>query len=115
MSLTIFEYDFFYWRIVGKAQIDFNITRELNGHLEFLQNGLISPGIVSAVEATTIDVNFHDPSRFLKDAVLHYFWFINSVNYGQTLTGNFEYNFTAPGEYNIEVYLIKIQQNILML
>jgi len=106
MTLTIYEYDFFYWRAVGKAQIEFNITRELNGHLEVLQNGLISPGIVSSVKTTAIDVKFHDPSSFLKDAVLHYFWFINTVNYGQTLTGHFEYNFTAPGEYDIEVTAI---------
>merc|ERR1712013_956248 len=57
-------------------------------------------------KTTAIDVKFHDPSSFLKDAVLHYFWFINTVNYGQTLTGHFEYNFTAPGEYDIEVTAI---------
>jgi len=105
MTLTIYEYDFFYWRAVGKAQIQFSITRELNGHLDVLQNGLISQSIVSSVKTTAIDVKFHDPSKFLQDAVLHYFWFINTVNYGQTQTGHFEYNFTA-GEYDVEVTAI---------
>ena len=31
---------------------------------------------------------FHDPEDFLKDARIHYFWFINTVNYGQTPTVN---------------------------
>ena len=50
---------------------------------------MISPnGIVSSVKTTVIDVKFHDPSNFLNDAVLHYFWFIDTVNYGQTQTVN---------------------------
>merc|ERR1719356_1226398 len=106
MTLTIYENDFFYWRAVGKAQIEFSITRELNGHLDVLQNGLVSQSIVSSVKETAIDVKFHDPSNFLKDAVLHYFWFINTVNYGQTQTGHFEYNFTKPGDYDVEVTAI---------
>jgi len=106
MTLTIYEYDFFYWRAVGKAQIEFSITRELNGHLEVLQNGGISQSIVSSVKTTAINVKFHDPAHFLQDAVLHYFWFINTVNYGQTQTGHFEYNFTSPGEYDVEVTAI---------
>jgi len=106
MTLTIYEFDFFYWREVGKAQIEFSITRELNGHLEVLQNGGISQSIVSSVKTTNINVKFHDPSNFLQDAVLHYFWFINTVNYGQTQTGHFEYNFTSPGEYDVEVTAI---------
>ena len=43
-------------------------------------------GIISSVKETEIDVVFHDPKGFLKDAVIHYFWFINTVNYGQTPT-----------------------------
>ena len=38
------------------------------------------------MKETEIDVVFHDPKGFLKDAVIHYFWFINTVNYGQTPT-----------------------------
>jgi len=106
MTLTIYEYDFFYWRAIGKAQIEFSITRELNGHLEVMQNGLVSQSIVSSVKSTAINVKFHDPSNFLNGAVLHYFWFINTVNYGQTQTGHFEYNFTTPGDYDVEVTAI---------
>jgi len=107
MTLTIYEYDYFYWRAIGKAQIGFRITRELNGHLDVLQNSMISPnGIVSSVKTTVIDVKFHDPSNFLNDAVIHYFWFIDTVNYGQTQTGHFEYNFTKPGEHDVEVTAI---------
>ena len=80
-------------------------------------------GIISSVKETEIDVVFHDPKGFLKDAVIHYFWFINTVNYGQTptvsvivqlcrdcifclLQGHFEYNFTLPGDYDVEVTAI---------
>ena len=86
-------------------------------------------GIISSVKETEIDVVFHDPKGFLKDAVIHYFWFINTVNYGQTPTvsvvlqhccssvlsallrfhifqGRFEYNFTVPGDYDVEVTAI---------
>ena len=76
------------------------------------------------MKETEIDVVFHDPKGFLKDAVIHYFWFINTVNYGQTPTvrycisqcsgclrfyisqGHFEYNFTNPGDYDVEVTAI---------
>ena len=47
---------------------------------------LLLAGIISSVKETEIDVVFHDPKGFLKDAVIHYFWFINTVNYGQTPT-----------------------------
>ena len=82
----------------------FSITRELNGHLDVLQNGLVSQSIVSSVKETAIDVKFHDPSNFLKDAVLHYFWFINTVNYGQTQTVR---------NYIISNMNINIQTNVL--
>jgi len=111
MSLTIYEFDFFYWREVGKDKVRFSITKELNGHLEVMQNygrqeTQSGESIISSVKETEINVMFHDPSNFLKDAVVHYFWFINTVNYGQTPTGHFEYNFTTPGEYDVEVTAI---------
>ena len=64
----------------------FRITQELNGALQVLQNGQETQSIVSSVLSTNINVQFHDPSNFLRDATIHYFWFINTVNYGQTLT-----------------------------
>ena len=86
-------------------------------------------GIISSVKETEIDVVFHDPKGLLNDAVIDYFWFINTVNYGQTPTvsvvlqhccssvlsallrfhifqGRFEYNFTVPGDYDVEVTAI---------
>ena len=75
--------------IVKIILLMFSITRELNGLLEVVQNGGISTSvvsIVSSVKTTNINVKFHDPANFLQDAVLHYFWFINTVNYGQTQT-----------------------------
>jgi len=91
MSLTIYEFDFFYWREIGKEKIRFSITKELNGHLTVMQNygrteTRLGESIISSVKETEIDVVFHDPKGFLKDAVIHYFWFINTVNYGQTPT-----------------------------
>ena len=66
--------------------VTYRLTRALNGHLEVTQNGLntSTPCIVSSIELTKIDVKFHDPENFLKEATIHYFWFINTVNYGQT-------------------------------
>ena len=66
--------------------VTYRLTRALNGHLEVTQNGLntSTPCIVSSIKHTTIDVKFHDPENFLKEATIHYFWFINTVNYGQT-------------------------------
>ena len=67
--------------------LHFRLTRALNGHLEVTQNGLntSTPCIVSSIKTSVIDVKFYDPENFLQDAVIHYFWFINTVNYGQTL------------------------------
>jgi len=106
MTLTIYVFEYFYWKEVGKAQVEFTITQELNGALQVLQNGQETQSIVSSVLSTNINVQFHDPSNFLRDATIHYFWFINTVNYGQTLTGHFAYNFTEPGEYNVDVSVI---------
>ena len=95
----------------GKEKIRFSITRELNGHLVVMQNygqqeTQAGESIISSVKETEINVIFHDPKGFLKNAVINYFWFINTVNYGQTQTGHFEYNFTTPGEYDVEVTAI---------
>ena len=57
-------------------------------------------GIISSVKETEIDVVFHDPKGFLKDAVIHYFWFINTVNYGQTPTVRY-WIFQCSGCLNI--------------
>jgi len=111
MVLTLFEYEFFYWRSIGKAEILFRITRELNGHLEVRQGGslqetLSGESIISSIKETQIEAVFHDPSHFLDDFVIRYFWFINTVNYGMTQEGKFAYNFTKPGDYLVEVTAI---------
>jgi len=108
MVLTVYEFDYFFWREVGKASTEFRITRELNGKLEVLQGdeSAISNGIISSFKDTKVEVVFHDPSNFLKDAVIRYFWFINAVNFGQTLVGEFFYNFSTPGTYDVEVTAI---------
>jgi len=109
MRLTIYEYfGYIYWREVGRQEITFKVTSELNGKLDVTQAGIkteTSDGtaIVSSVKETSLDVRFHDPSDYLKIATIHYFWFINTVNYGQTQKGQFTYNFTTPGIYNVEV------------
>ena len=48
-------------------------SRKINWHYE-----------VSNITDIFLCVRFHDPENFLKNAVIHYFWFINTVNYGQT-------------------------------
>jgi len=117
MTLTIYEYfGYIYWREVGKHQITFKITSELNGKLEVTQGKVITEtsdgtAIVSSMKETRMNVMFHDPSNYLKIATIHYFWFINTVNYGQTNTGVFTYNFTSPGTYNVEVTTIAYFNN----
>jgi len=111
MSLTIYEYEFIYWKIIGEKHLKYTLTRELNGQLVVSQDGEMTEKTVSSLKDTTIDVKFHDPEDFLKDARIHYFWFINTVNYGQTPTGTFEYNFTDPGEYDVEVSVIAYFDN----
>jgi len=105
MFLTVYKFNVFYWKSIGEMRIEFSLTKSLNGHLELSQNGLVTQSIVSSVKKTSIDVKFHDPSNFLDNAEIRYFWFINAVNYGQTPTGHFEYDF-KPGEYNIECSVI---------
>lgn len=105
MILKVYEHHVFYWKIIGEMRIEFSLTKSLNGHLELSQNGLVTQSIVSSVEKTSIDVKFHDPSHFLDNAEIRYFWFINTVNYGQTPTGHFEYDF-KPGEHDIECSVI---------
>jgi len=105
MFLTIYEFNLFYWKSIAQSTIEFSLTKSLNGQLELSQNGLVTQSIVSSVKSTSIDVKFHDPSHYLDNADIRYFWFINEVNYGQTQTGHFEYDF-KPGEYNIECSVI---------
>jgi len=108
MVLTIYEFDYFFWRDIGKANTKFRITRELNGRLDVEQDPAtgIEGGIINSELETKISVDFHDPSGFLDDATIKYFWFINTVNYGQTTKGEFLRNFTEPGEYDVEVTAI---------
>ena len=63
------------------AKVSFEDENNTQGHRQ-----LLLAGIISSVKETEIDVVFHDPKGFLKHAVIHYFWFINTVNYGQTAT-----------------------------
>jgi len=117
MTLTIYEYfGYIYWREVGKDQVRFRITSELNGKLDVTQAGIKTEtpdrtAIVSSVKETKMNVVFHDPSSYLSVATIHYFWFINTVNYGQTQKGEFTYNFTLPGTYNVEVTTIAYFNN----
>merc|ERR1719495_2453383 len=63
--------------------------------------------IVNSVNKTEIVIKFHDPSNFLKRASrIQYFWFIDTVNYGQTTEGVFSYDFSVPGDYLVESTVI---------
>ena len=108
MTLVIFKYTIFmFWENLGETRIKFSLTKELNGQLIVSQNNLVTQTIVSNNSLTSIDVQFHDPEHFLDKAVsIHYYWFINAVNYGQTAAGHFEYNFIEPGDYIVEVTII---------
>jgi len=111
MTLTIYEYfGYFYWKEVGRNKVRFRITSELNGKLDVTQDG-IKTEIVSTAKEAQMDVKFHDPSSYLDHATIHYFWFINTLNYGQTVKGEFKYNFTTPGYYNVEVTTIAYFNN----
>ena len=125
MTLTIYyhlDYDYYdYWRQIGKHQIKFEITSALNGKLDVEQAGIrevkiikeTSEGtaLISSVKQTRINVKFHDPSKYVNNAIIDYFWFIDTVNYGQTNKGQFIYNFTILGTYWVEMTTIAYLNN----
>jgi len=112
MSLTIYKFVVFWWREVGRQIVVFNVTAVPNGRLEVTQNGHQSEtlkwhSIVSSVKNTKVSVEFWDPSHFLATArKIVYFWFVDSVPFGQTTEASFLYNFSTPGEHEVEVTVV---------
>lgn len=112
MSLTVYKLAVFWWREVGKGTVAFNVTAVPNGKLVVTQNGHQSEtmnweSIVSSIKNTEMRVEFWDPSNFLATArKIVYFWFVDSVPFGHTTEASFSYNFSTPGEHEVEVTVV---------
>lgn len=112
MSLTIYKLFVFFWKEVGKSTVAFNVTAAPNGKLVVTQDGhqsesLQGQSIVSSIKNTEMRVEFWDPSQYLAKArKITYFWFVDSVPFGQSSQGTFSYNFSDPGEHEVEVTVV---------
>ncbi|XP_023346843.1 uncharacterized protein LOC111715712 [Eurytemora carolleeae] len=112
MKLVLFKFNIFYWETEAIANVHFEVTRSLSGRLLVKQNGQQSESmdgnsVINSLSNTEIVIDFHDPSNFLEKASqIKYFWFIDTVLYGQTNKGVFSYNFSTPGEYEVETNVI---------
>ena len=51
---------------------------------------------MSTANKTSASVELLDPTDFLANASLSYFWFVNDTNFGVTVEPNFEYQFISP-------------------
>jgi len=112
MKLSIFKSMEYYWDRVVSETIEFDLKRTLSGKLLVRQAGkqseaMSGQSIVNSINKTEIVIEFHDPSNFLKKASrIQYFWFIDTVNYGQTNQPVFNYNFSTAGDYLVESTVI---------
>ena len=51
---------------------------------------------VSTKNKTVATLKLSDPTDFLRNASLSYFWFVNDTNFGVTVDPHFEYQFGGP-------------------
>ena len=103
----------FFKEKIAQNQVIFQVTKHLNGHLEFSQNGTIvynpftDKTIIKNNGLTDFRVHFHDPSDFLKNAsIMKFFWQINEVFYGISSVNSFNYTFSEPEFYKVEVLVL---------
>ena len=103
----------FFKEKIAQNRVVFQVTKHLNGHLEFRQNGTIITNpvthktIIRNNGLTEFRVNFHDPSDFLKKATaMKFFWQINEVFYGISSVNSFNNTFSEPQFYKVEVLVL---------
>ena len=103
----------FFKEKIAQNQVIFQVTKHLNGQLEFRQNGTIvhnpitGKTIIRSNGLTEFRVNFHDPSDFLKKATaMKFFWQINEVFYGISSVNSFNNTFSEPKFYKVEVLVL---------
>ncbi len=56
---------------------------------------------VSTSNTTIATVKLKDPTNFLENATLSYYWFVNDTSYGQTVVPSFSYKFKEKGFSNV--------------
>ncbi len=81
MTVRVYTKIAFFREELAASSLKYSITKTLNGRLQIVQKGS-RDHIVSSDKETELKVRLHDPSGFLNDAVIQYFWFINDTNYG---------------------------------
>ena len=100
-----------FWRIkLAENKVNYTLTSHLNGKLVHSQKSInVSHDghhVVRSTEDTQLIVDFHDPSGFLSNASMQFYWFINTFNYGPTDNDSFTFRFFPPDEYHVEVIVI---------
>ena len=106
MTVRVYYDGFFGRDKITEGSIRYKVTNKLNGHLEYFQNGTTVGNILKSTNETEFNVIFHDPSNFLQNAKIQYFWFVNDTNYGPTEDNKFLFKFSAPGWYTIETIVM---------
>ena len=65
-TVRVYYETFFGRDRLADASINYEVTKNLNGHLQFQQNGTnssMSNNVLKSTEDTELSINFHDPSR----------------------------------------------------
>jgi len=91
---------------IAENHVKYKVTRNLNGVLIYNQNGTVADKTIKSTNLTEFKVNFHDPSNFLKNASMTYYWFINETNFGPSNDNLFNYTFKVPNYYTIEAIVL---------
>ena len=91
---------------IAENHVKYKVTRNLNGVLGFHQNGTVADKTIKSTNLTEFTVDFHDPSNFLKNASMTYYWFINETNFGPSNDNLFNYTFKVPNYYTIEAIVL---------
>jgi len=92
---------------MAENTIAYKVTKNLNGKLVFKQNGRRNGSdVIKSTQDTELSIQFHDPSHFLDDAVLTFYWFVNDTNYGPSTNNSFHFKFHPPGHYTVETIVM---------
>lgn len=86
MRIMAFYQPGFFREELASTSVEYKITKELNGMILVNNMPMTSGGtpiVVSTQNVSTLSVQLHDPTNFLKHAQLQYYWFLNDTNFGK--------------------------------
>lgn len=102
VELEVCEHTLFIYWPCTKHQTIFNVTGDLNGKIEFIQNNTIQDSdyvsnhteVVHNITIKSTDINFLEDNNFTAVA----FWFLNCSYYGMSPDLVFRFNYTTADE-----------------